>query len=104
MSRPEPFVREAGSGRSVVCLHANASTSAQWRGLMELLAPRFHVLAIDSSATWARSRTRTGSTRSSSSFSIGPEGRQFASTSTVGTQTVIARSDSISRGALTSSL
>ena len=48
MSRPEPFVREAGTGRGVVCLHANASTSAQWRGLMERLAPRFHVLAVDS--------------------------------------------------------
>jgi pimeloyl-ACP methyl ester carboxylesterase len=48
MVRPEPFVREAGSGRSILCLHANASTSAQWRGLMELLAPRFHVFAVDS--------------------------------------------------------
>jgi len=44
----EPFVREAGSGPGVVCLHANASSSAQWRGLMELLAPRFHVHAVDS--------------------------------------------------------
>ncbi len=41
------FVREAGSGPAVVCLHANASSSAQWRGLMELLAPRFRVLAPD---------------------------------------------------------
>jgi pimeloyl-ACP methyl ester carboxylesterase len=48
MVRPQPFVREAGSGPGVVCLHANASSSAQWRGLMELLAPRFHVLAVDS--------------------------------------------------------
>ena len=48
MDPPEPFVREAGSGPGVVCLHANASSSAQWRGLMELLAPRFHVLAVDS--------------------------------------------------------
>ena len=43
-----PFFREAGSGPGVVCLHANASSSSQWRGLMELLAPRFHVLAADS--------------------------------------------------------
>lgn len=43
----EPFFREAGTGPGVVCLHANASSSAQWRGLMELLAPRFHVLAPD---------------------------------------------------------
>jgi pimeloyl-ACP methyl ester carboxylesterase len=43
----EPFVREAGSGPGVVCLHANASSSLQWRSLMEALAPRFHVLAPD---------------------------------------------------------
>lgn len=44
---PEPYFREAGSGPGVVCLHANASTSGQWRGLMELLAPNFNVLAPD---------------------------------------------------------
>ena len=44
----EPFVREAGTGPGVVCLHANASASAQWRGLMDLLAPRFRVFAPDS--------------------------------------------------------
>lgn len=43
-----PFFREAGSGPGVVCLHSNASTSGQWRALMENLAPRFHVLAADS--------------------------------------------------------
>jgi pimeloyl-ACP methyl ester carboxylesterase len=43
----EPFFREAGSGPGVVCFHPNASTSGQWRGLMERLAPRFHVLAPD---------------------------------------------------------
>jgi pimeloyl-ACP methyl ester carboxylesterase len=43
-----PFFREVGSGPGVVCLHANASTSSQWRALMESLAPRFHVLAADS--------------------------------------------------------
>jgi pimeloyl-ACP methyl ester carboxylesterase len=48
MPSAEPFVREAGSGRGVVCTHANASSSAQWRGLIELLAPRCHVLAPDS--------------------------------------------------------
>lgn len=48
MSRPEAFCREAGTGTGVVCLHSNASSSAQWRGLMERLAPRFHVLAPDS--------------------------------------------------------
>jgi pimeloyl-ACP methyl ester carboxylesterase len=45
---PEPFVREAGTGPAVVCIHSNASTSAQWRGLMDLLAPQFRVFAPDS--------------------------------------------------------
>ena len=47
MSPLEPFVREAGSGPGVVCMHANASTSGQWRELMALLAPRFRVFAPD---------------------------------------------------------
>ena len=42
-----PFFREAGSGPGVICLHANASSSGQWRALTELLAARFHVLAPD---------------------------------------------------------
>jgi pimeloyl-ACP methyl ester carboxylesterase len=42
------FFREAGSGPGVVCLHSNASSSAQWRALMDLLAPSFHVVAADS--------------------------------------------------------
>ena len=48
MPLSHPFFREVGSGPGVVCLHANASTSSQWRGLMDSLAPRFHVLAADS--------------------------------------------------------
>lgn len=48
MQRPEPFFREAGAGPGVVCLHSNASSSAQWRGLMDLLAPKFRVFAVDS--------------------------------------------------------
>ena len=48
MHQPEPFFREAGTGPGVVCLHSNASTSGQWRGLMDLLAPKFRVLAPDS--------------------------------------------------------
>jgi pimeloyl-ACP methyl ester carboxylesterase len=42
-----PWVRDIGFGPSVVCLHANASTSAQWRTLSERLAPNFRVLAPD---------------------------------------------------------
>lgn len=36
-----------GDGPGVVCLHSNASTSAQWRPLMELLSDRFKVVAPD---------------------------------------------------------
>ncbi len=51
MPPPEPFVREAGAtpgaGPAVVCLHSNASSSSQWRDLMDLLSPRHRVLAPD---------------------------------------------------------
>jgi pimeloyl-ACP methyl ester carboxylesterase len=47
MTPAEPFVREAGNGPGVVCIHSNASSSSQWRDLMELLAPRYRVLAPD---------------------------------------------------------
>lgn len=47
MTSREPFFREAGTGPGVVCLHSNASNSAQWRDLMDLLAPSHHVLAPD---------------------------------------------------------
>jgi pimeloyl-ACP methyl ester carboxylesterase len=42
-----PHFREAGAGPAVVCLHSNASTSAQWRPLMERLSGRFRVIAVD---------------------------------------------------------
>jgi len=48
MTHPKPFVREGGAGPRVVCLHANASSSSQWRGLIDLLSPRHHVIAPDS--------------------------------------------------------
>ena len=59
---PQPYFREAGTGEGVVCLHSNASASAQWRSLMERLAPRFHVLAPDSlgagrSPAWPKDTT-----------------------------------------------
>ncbi|MDQ2779444.1 MAG: alpha/beta hydrolase [Pseudomonadota bacterium] len=47
MPRVEPYFREAGAGRGVVCLHSNASNGNQWRSLMELLAADHHVLAPD---------------------------------------------------------
>lgn len=40
--------REAGAGPGVVCFHANASSSGQWRALLDLLAPDFHAFAVDS--------------------------------------------------------
>lgn len=49
-----PFWREAGEGQGVVCLHANAGSSGQWRALMERLAPDFRVLAPDS---WSAGRS-----------------------------------------------
>ena len=42
-----PYFRETGSGTSVVCLHSSASSSGQWRALMERLADRFRVIAVD---------------------------------------------------------
>ena len=42
-----PYVREAGAGPTVLCLHSNASHSGQWRPLMDQLAGRFRVLAAD---------------------------------------------------------
>lgn len=42
-----PHVRSAGSGPALICLHCNASSSAQWRALGDVLAPRYRVLAPD---------------------------------------------------------
>jgi pimeloyl-ACP methyl ester carboxylesterase len=47
MPSATPFFREAGQGPGVVCLHANASTSSQWRAFMEAGASEFHVIAAD---------------------------------------------------------
>jgi len=44
-----PYVRDTGTGPSVVLLHAGASNSRQWHPLMERLAGRFRVLACDMS-------------------------------------------------------
>jgi pimeloyl-ACP methyl ester carboxylesterase len=43
----QPYTREAGSGPGVVCIHSNASTSAQWRALIDLLSTSHRVLAPD---------------------------------------------------------
>ena len=44
----EPHVRSAGAGPGVVCLHANASTSGQWRSLIGRLSDRYRIFAPDS--------------------------------------------------------
>jgi len=44
---PALYFREAGSGPGVVCIHCNASSSSQWRSLMDRLATRHRVLAPD---------------------------------------------------------
>jgi pimeloyl-ACP methyl ester carboxylesterase len=54
MSAPVPFHREAGRGPGVVLLHANASSSSQWRGLLEALPDEFHLLASDA---WGAGRS-----------------------------------------------
>jgi pimeloyl-ACP methyl ester carboxylesterase len=59
-----PALRDMGSGPSVVCVHASASSSAQWRALMTLLAPEYRVLAPDSydvgeSPRWTSDRNLT---------------------------------------------
>jgi len=64
MIEPQPFFREAGEGPGVVCLHSNASSSSQWRGLMEMLAPKFRVIAADQygagkSPAWAGNAATT---------------------------------------------
>ena len=56
-----PYYQELGDGPSVVCLHASASTSSQWRALMQQLAPSFRVIAPDlygcgQSASWNAER------------------------------------------------
>lgn len=61
MPAPIAFARETGHGPPVVCLHSNAASSAQWRDLMERLAPRHRVIAPDSygagkTAAWAQDR------------------------------------------------
>jgi pimeloyl-ACP methyl ester carboxylesterase len=53
-SDPNPYVRRAGSGPVVVCLHANSSSSAQWRALTDRLADRYTVLAPDG---WSAGRS-----------------------------------------------
>lgn len=47
MQPTAPYFREAGAGTSVVCIHSSASSSSQWRPLMERLADRFRVIAVD---------------------------------------------------------
>lgn len=47
MSAAIPFFRESGKGNAIVCIHASASSSGQWRPLMELLGERYRLIAPD---------------------------------------------------------
>lgn len=47
MAPASAHFREAGAGGSILCLHASASSSAQWRPLTDRLAGRFRILAAD---------------------------------------------------------
>src|SRR5689334_17192095 len=56
-----PFYREAGAGIAVICMHSNASSSSQWRALVDALSPRYRMLAPDllgagKSPDWPRDR------------------------------------------------
>jgi pimeloyl-ACP methyl ester carboxylesterase len=42
-----PHYREAGTGSLVLCIHSFSSNSGQFRGLMQRLAPRYRVVAVD---------------------------------------------------------
>jgi len=42
-----PHYREAGTGPFVLCIHSFSSSSSQYQALMERLAPRFRVVAVD---------------------------------------------------------
>jgi pimeloyl-ACP methyl ester carboxylesterase len=68
MTSAVPYVRDTGAGPDVVCLHCNASSSAQWRDLSDRLsgrsAGRFRVRAPDlygsgRSPDWPSDRTIT---------------------------------------------
>ena len=42
-----PYVREIGAGPEVMCIHCNASSSAQWRALAALMSAKHRVLIPD---------------------------------------------------------
>jgi pimeloyl-ACP methyl ester carboxylesterase len=59
-----PYFRETGAGPGVVCIHANAGASSQWRALMERLSPSHRIFAPDSfgagrSPAWPADRVVT---------------------------------------------
>jgi pimeloyl-ACP methyl ester carboxylesterase len=47
MSAATLFFRESGEGEAVVCIHASASSSGQWRPLMERIGKRCRLIAPD---------------------------------------------------------
>ena len=51
MDSPGPYFREAGTGPTVLCIHAGYASSSQWRSLMQGLAGQFRVMACDMSSS-----------------------------------------------------
>ena len=47
MSILTPNYRETGAGPSIVCIHGSASSSGQWRPLMDRLSGRFRLISPD---------------------------------------------------------
>src|SRR5512146_2703762 len=55
-----PYFRETGTGPAVICIHAGAGSSSQWRSLTERLADRFRVIACDMSGCGRSPETAPG--------------------------------------------
>jgi len=51
MDSLDPYVRETGTGPTVLCIHAGYASSGQWRSLMQCLADQFRVIACDMSGS-----------------------------------------------------
>ncbi len=47
MSNAIAYFCEEGTGSTVVCVHSSASSSGQWRSLMDALSDRYRVVAMD---------------------------------------------------------
>ena len=89
------YVREAGTGPAVVCVHASASSSAQWRPLMDRLASRFRTLAVDLYGSGKSSRWPNDRTLSLADQFAFPEERKEPLTDARHVRNAIARFDQV---------